>query len=400
MAHIPLPPITFCGPVNPLAVEVWRENKQTEIGQGQAAAALQVLRSLLDMPVALPTVLREEVSTQCGELAWLLGDPARALDDLRSIMWKTPILEVEGQVLAGMAANDLSDFEYAQRSYRRALALAEKVVEARMAAADKGLGWAHMRVRELDAALREGQIARYESDNFLGYVWEMRCDYRQAEHHYLSALQQAKVMQHNGGIAKTCLNLSGLYARQGQFAEAKQFLAQAETTLTAMGLAADAHSTKINWAFIHNLACEHRQAVAALEEVVGYFDRSKRELPPWQHALIEQALAEAHLGLGELDLAEQAVAKAVAAEELDILADSYRTLGEIQRERGSPADAENSIRLALQTIQEVYPSGDLYLEAYARACPCGRAGGARASSRSGRGEKQCCFPLPGIELVV
>ena len=70
-------------------------------------------------------------------------------------------------------------------------------------------------------------------------------------------------MQHNGGIAKTCL-ISGLYARQGQFAEAKQVLAQAEATLTAMGLATDAHSTKINWAFIHNLACEYRQAVAAL----------------------------------------------------------------------------------------------------------------------------------------
>ena len=142
------------------AVEVWRENKQTEISQGQAAAALQVLHSLLDMPMALPTVLREEVSTHCGELERLLGDPARALDDLRSIMWKTPILEVEGRILAGMAANDLSDFEYAQWSYRRALALAEKVVEARTAAADKGLGWAHMRVRELDAALREGQIAK------------------------------------------------------------------------------------------------------------------------------------------------------------------------------------------------------------------------------------------------
>ena len=99
---------------------------------------------------------------------------------------------------------------------------------------------------------------------------------------------------------------------------------------------------------------------------MGYSDRSKRELPPWQHALIEQAWAEAYLGLGELDLAEQAVAKAVAAEELDILADSYRTLGEVQRERGNLADAENSIRLALQTIQEAYPSGDLYLEAYAR----------------------------------
>lgn len=351
------------------ALTLWRKYHDAEISQGQAGTAVEIFRRIVASEHAIPA-MKQEASLRLAELQRLLGEPDKALGSLKSIVWNTPIFKVEAHTLEGMAASDLSEFDKAEAAYAQALAAAEAMVGAQLAVVHKGLGWMRMRNNELDAALAEGLIAKYEVENFLGYVFELRCEYVRSEQHYLAALKLAREQQHKDGVAKTCLNLAGLYGRQGKFVQAKRYLLETDGCLREMGLAADVYAAKITRAFTLNLAEEYTEALEVLQETIDYFrppERRRRagrpQLTPWQDALLQQNLAEAHLGLGQLDAAEQCVSRIILVlKERDVAADSYRTWGEIELERGNLAAAEAHLRNALALVIDK----DVYLEAYAR----------------------------------
>ena len=342
--------------------QLWMDHQAEEINQGQAAAGLQLLRDMLLSPLPRDLDMRDRIHLQCASLERLLGDPQRALEDIHSIASSTPMLAVEKNSLEGMIENDLGDFSHALSAYQRALTFAGQVAEARLAHIHKGLGWMHMRQRKMDSAWREAQLALYEAENISGFVLELRCEYAEAEQHYLAALELAKQLNDKNSVAKTCNNLSGFYGRQGSFETAKRYQQEADKGFAETGRTVDFHCAKINWAFIFNLNGEHEQARDALQEGIDYFTRSGVNTMSWPDTLFNQALAEAYLGIGDLDEAWSCVQRARQSEEVDVLPDSLRTSGEILLRRGRLDDAES---LVTQSIKLCAENEDPYLEGFA-----------------------------------
>jgi tetratricopeptide (TPR) repeat protein len=335
---------------------------QQEIDQGQAGAALRLFRGLRQMPAPLRTEAQEMLLLICAELERLQGDLNQASADLRSMLRKTAVLAVEADTLEATIANDLSEFTHAIELYKRALATAERIVGARLVYIHKGLGWSHLRERELEAAWRQAHLARYEAENFMASVLELHCAYAEAEQHYQSALQMAHELNHQGGIARTCNDLALLLARQGRYKQAQAYSSQAEEAFQQIGAIADVANAKINMALIANLAGEHQTAVEILQEAQTQYTKAGLKIPPWSDALVHQGLAEAYLGLDDLAKATAAVEYTIGCEEGDILGDAFRTLGEILLKQGRLEQAEAWIRRSLDHLTQ---QPDPYLEGYA-----------------------------------
>jgi tetratricopeptide (TPR) repeat protein len=206
-------------------------------------------------------------------------------------------------------------------------------------------------------------LAGYEAENFLGVVLEMRCDYAEAEKHYVAALQLAQALGTHASIAKICTNLGSLLVRNGHFDKAEEQFHLADKSLKAMGRIAELHVYKINWAFLYNLSGQHEKTLSVVEDALAYFTAPHPPLTPYQTALFQQALAEAYLGLGKLDKAEECAHLALSQEETDILPDTYRTLGEIMLAYERWADAEQWIRQSLRLLAQ---NPDPYLEGFAQ----------------------------------
>jgi tetratricopeptide (TPR) repeat protein len=298
----------------------------------------------------------------CAELERLHGNLPQALADLQAIIIKTPILALEAMTLEAKIENDFSHFEHAERLFQEALATAKSMVGARMAHIQRGLSYLHYREDKFDAAWREAQLALYEAENMVGVVLERGCLYEEAEQHFHVALELARLLHDNDAIAKTSSNLSGLCARLGRFAEADRYQRQADEALAPLVIPSILELEKINWAFLYNLADQHDKALLLLQELLAFSRQQGLSLTTYQMALLEQGLAEAHLGLGNLAEAEEYVVRAIQAEEGDILPDAYRTHGEILLRRGDLPAACSAIQSSLDHLQE-HP--DPYLEGYA-----------------------------------
>jgi aspartate aminotransferase-like enzyme len=343
------------------AIWRWRDNQEQEINLGQSAAALRILRAAIDLPVSVAA--QQTVKLLCARLEHVLGNAPQALRDIRTILRKTPVLNVEADLLEASIHSDLSEFTQAEQLCQSALRTANALVEARLTHIRKEFGWMAMRNREMDTAWREVQLARYEAENFSGYVLEARCDYSAAEQSYLTALQLAEELGYHDGLAKTSINLATLSARLGKFTEAKRHLTEADQHLQALQFFSDFFSNKINWAFVFNLAGEHHQALETIQAAETEFRQSGLPPLPWRDALLKQAEAEAHWGLGNLGQAEECVMVAIDAEEGDLLPDAYRTLGEIRCKQGRFSEAE---QLVSQSISLSILNDDPYLAGYAQ----------------------------------
>lgn len=94
------------------AIWFWHQYRQPAINQGQASAALALFRNLPEL--SLSTVARETLQLLRAELERLTGNSAKAAEDIRSVLWRTPILALDANHLLGMIANDESDFTTAE----------------------------------------------------------------------------------------------------------------------------------------------------------------------------------------------------------------------------------------------------------------------------------------------
>jgi tetratricopeptide (TPR) repeat protein len=344
-----------------VAVWLWKEVQYQEINQGQAYTALTLFRSMTAMP--LSQAAREQVQLFCAALENLTGSAAKAQADLRLLLWQTPLLQVEADELGGVIANNLSDFTTAELLFRRAITKAETVVEARLAQIHKGLGWMYWRENNLEHAQREVSLARYEVENLEGRIQFSHCAYASAIDHFKQALVSARSLQYNDGIAKTCNNLFNVYVILGQFEAAQQYYEQAAASYRRVGNAIAMDGMAINYAVFQNQAGNHQQAAHLLQNILAQKNADPTRLTPNIAALIYQGLAEAQLGLGNLDDAEAYVQQAIAQEEISILPDSYRTYGEIFLQRGQLDLAEQMIRQSLTLIEE-HDRSNYYLAGY------------------------------------
>lgn len=340
-----------------LAVWQWRDVQQQEIEQGQAHAALTLFRPQLDQVQNQTT--REALAILCSQLERFTGNLTQAATDLRELLFNTPALKVEAGELAGIIANDQSNFTVAESVMRQNLRTAEELIESRMARIRKGLGWLHMRQRELDKADHELLLAQYEIDNLRGKLAFERCRYDQAERHYLQAQSLAEAASYYEGIAKTASNLGQIYLFRGQYELCNDALARAYTIYSDIGKTLAMAGTCVTQAVAQNQAGDHAQALQLLQSASKLCKESKSAA--WMQSLIAHGRAEAFLGLGQLEKAETEVQEAIDNEELDILPDAYRVYGEIFVERNEYDHAHQAFHHALEMAQQ---SDDAHLCGY------------------------------------
>jgi tetratricopeptide (TPR) repeat protein len=343
------------------AILQWRDHKESQINQGQASTALTIFQEIRATQMELTEVAQRWLKSYFSELAYLRGDIDQALQELDPLLSSESVLGVQAHNLVGVIENDHSNFAAAEAAFDQALKSAANLIGVQMAHIHKGLAWMHMRSRDLDKAWHEACLARAEAENIQGYVQELDCRYDAAEQHYLSALRLAEEINYLQGIAKICANLLGMYARRGQSELAKRYLRQAEECTRQIGKLPDLPGMKINEAFIHNLAGEYAVAVNALTDALRLYSHLKLTLEAWPEALIHQGFAEAYLGLGDLDSAEEHVRYAINLKQKDIEPDALRTLGEVMLGRGHLPEAEQCIQEALELVRD----SDPYLAAYA-----------------------------------
>lgn len=342
------------------ALALWREYQEQEIAQGQAATALALFDTMQRLP--LSPAAQEQAALICAQLAHLIGQTNQATTTLRSLLGKTPILTVEAAELAGMIANDRSEFDNAAAAFARALRVAEALVEVRVARVYKGRAWMHLRQRELAQAERELGYAHVEVENMRGNLALDRGDYAGATAHYQIALQTAEALHAPEAIGKCSNNLAGVALFQGRFAEAIHALGQAIAAYERIGKVAAMAGCRITLAVAHNQAGAHDAALASLQEAEDLLS-ARTEILPWQGALIAQARAEAYLGLGDWRQAETQVKVAIAAEEISVLPDAYRVYGELCLHQGDYGQAEVWLRQSFKLAQA---NGDAYLAAHAQ----------------------------------
>lgn len=342
-----------------VAVWLWREHKQQESNQGCSGEAY-ALFSTVD-PSLLVLEGQQVLSLLLAELAHQMNKTDLAISSVQSVLWSTPILKVEANILGGKVAIEQSEFGRAEDLYRESLATAEHLVEARLVQVHRGLGAIAYRQREVETALREAKFARFEAANLEGLMQLMRYDYDQAISFYDQALTLAEELTHTRGIARTSINLARLHMQIGNFEKSFHHLAQAEACYQQVGNRAGEIGVQTNRAAAYSLAGEFDLAITHLSTI--NLQASASPTIPWLRALVAQNFAEAYLGLGALDEAEQWVRQAIDVEEEDVLADPYRVLGEIMLARGLIEEARQYINLSMEICQSV-GEPDLYLLGY------------------------------------
>lgn len=352
------------------AIQLWYIHRQSQISQGQAQNALLIFQGISSDN--LPTKIQETLTLIRSELLHLTGNDNKAIEDINSILWQTPVLAIDANYLAGRLANDQSDFTKAEEAFSEALALSETTIAARVSNIHCVLGWRHLRERKISHALAEAERARYELAQFDGEIHREIANYAQAEALFLTALQIAEGLDDRAAAAKTANSLALLYLFQAQTELAKTYLQKAAENYEQQGKVVQLASLQINWALAHNLAGEYHQALAAAQLARLRLARFG-PIPPRQQALILQALAEANFGLENLNEAAMYAQQVVELEEYELLVDAYCLFGQIQARRLQWDEAIELVQLAIRmatTNQDGYyigygwrVLGQIYLEA-------------------------------------
>jgi len=327
------------------AIQLWYIHRQSQINQGQAQAARAIFREISGEN--LPAPGQETLALIRAELRHLTGDGHQSIEDIDSILWQTPLLTIEARVLQGQIANDQSEFHTVEAAFAEALEIGESIVATRLSTLHCVMGWRHLRERKISAAHEEAQRARYEVEQFEGEIQREIANYGTADQHFHAALQIAQQLDDAAAIARTANSLAVLYLFQGDWEQTKTYLQIATTHYEKLGKVIQLASIRINWAVAHNLAGEYDQALAAAQLAqlrLAHFG----PIPPRQEALILQAMAEANLGLGNLDKAAMYVQQVVDLEEMEVLTDAYCTLGQIQARRQQWDEAVELIQLSIR----------------------------------------------------
>ncbi|MCB0064047.1 MAG: tetratricopeptide repeat protein, partial [Caldilineaceae bacterium] len=293
----------------------------------------------------------------------LIGHSQQALQDLQSVLRAAPVLAVDAYIAQGVLANDESRFAEAHTHFDQALQQTAQIIEVRRSAAHKGKSWAYCMSSDLDAALREAQLARYEAERMQGIILERSAQYNEATQLYNAALTLAKELGHQEGIANTANSLSILRAFQGNFAEAKALQTQAQEIYQRLGMPGRGCNAQINLALIHNLSGDHDAALAVLQNLPAAAAAHQIIFSPQTVAHINYHTAEAYLGLGDIAQAEHFVTQALQIEEEELIVDCYRVVSEIKLAQGDVAAAENAVRFTLQILDGQSPP-NLYLCGY------------------------------------
>ncbi|MFN8492233.1 MAG: tetratricopeptide repeat protein [Caldilineaceae bacterium] len=338
------------------AVNLLYTYKAQTIDQGQAEAALTVL---LQIPASgLDKETQEKLILLRAELQKLLGQYEPARKTLQSIYWSIPFLSVQRCRLDADIAELCGEVNQVQHAYQTGLETIEKLL-SESTYFHCGLGYLYTNNVEFERAQHEVERIRHDAANLEGVIYEMRGNLLGAETAYRAALELAQATQYTYGEANTQNNLGRVYGWRGQLVAAEAQLHPAIKFFRNTGHLNKLANATYNLALARRLAKKYRAALLPAEEALHWFIQLDET---YGQAIAYELLAEIHLGLGNLEQAEQYARHVIEEEHTSSRPDGLRTLGEVYIHQGKLGEAEPLLRESLALAQATQ---DRILEAYA-----------------------------------
>ena len=340
-----------------MAFVLWEQHHEQEIDQGQAEAGLSLLQSISKQ--RLNEEDHDTLELRRIELQKLLGDYDEALRQIQQTFWRTPFLKVQGQRLAGHIHEMRGHRPQAIGAYENALDITEQWLRE-SAQLHRAVGYLYARERDFDAAQREVQRIRHDAANLEGVIfnWQGK-DVTQIVQIYQEAIQFARAAEYPYGEYNTRINLGRIYGWQQELEKAEAHLRQAIDYFEMTGNLSKLASAKSNLAVAYCLSEQYEAAIEPAQDSLDLFEKLGEE---FGRAAGAQILAEAHLGLGNLEQAEQFAQRVVQEENVHTQPDGLRVLGEVKFKQGSLPEAETFVTQSLKIAEE---TNNPKLQAYA-----------------------------------
>ncbi|MEM7133910.1 MAG: tetratricopeptide repeat protein [Chloroflexota bacterium] len=348
-----------------LAIWLWQRHQQQEIDQGQAESALSLFQEVSATPVAenLDVEDHKALENICATLCNLLGRSEDAQTHLRSTFKGSPVLIAHAKRLEGNIAEELNEFEEANRAYQEGLTSVENLL-AEASQFHKNLGWVYLRQRDsgtsLDSAWEQALLARFEATRLMGHIQSNLGNYTECNAYFGEAIKLARDLGLKEHEAKSYHGLAYTLIQQGEIQEADVNLNNAEQILEQSGNKKQLAGLKVNRALYCNTTHKFEEAIQAAMEGLDLFIQLNQ---PYGQAVALQNLAEAYFAQGKLDEAERSAWQVLEREEIETAPDALRVLGEISMQRTDYGKAKEFFQDA---IREACAKKDKFLEAYAQ----------------------------------
>lgn len=360
-----------------LAVQLWYIHREQEINQGQAEAALQLLQAVSQRRLAPQD--SETLALLRAELYKLLGHYDEAQVAVQATFWQIPFLKVQAKRLEGDIAELRGEVQRAIQAYQAGLETVEQWL-SEAANYHRALGYLYNNEVEFERAQREVYRIRHEAANLEGAIHLMRGNIAAAHEVYEQALLLAQQANYAYGEANTHNNLGSTCGWRRQLAAAEAHLQTAIEFFQNTGRLNKQASATYNLAFARRLSRQFTAALAPAHEALTLFTHLGEE---YGRAVTKAILAEIHLGLNELELAESYARQVIDEERTNTLPDGLRILGEVRLQQSRLTEADQLIRQSLAIAQQ---NQDRLLEGYAW-----RARGKVYLARSQAEEAQSCL---------
>jgi len=345
-----------------LAIGLWFNHREQERERGQAHAVTELFSRIRqsDLPddedrKAL-ALLRAEYAIAQGE-----GTEAEQALAAEHWPWSHPALAYVRQ-LQGDALELQGRVEQALARYREGMQTGLPQGEGQRVRLQVKSGYIYIaRLRDLAQAQTEADTALWRAEQFKGNVEEERGRFATAQQHYEAALTIAQTLENNASaVAEVHHHLGHLHMRMGKAKVAIRHLNIALAHAEKTGEPVNALYDRLNLASAYIVAgqfaaaVEHGQIGLALAREIQH---------PFLIAGLAACTAEAHLGQGALDEAEPLALQSLAQEEEVHRPYALTVLGQIQHQRGHLRQAEQTLRLAIESAQATQ---DPFAEAPAR----------------------------------
>jgi tetratricopeptide (TPR) repeat protein len=234
----------------------------------------------------------------------------------------------------------------------------------------------YVQQRQMKEAWQEVLMAQYEADHLQGLVQDEQGQFDEAYLTYQRALDLAKSVKYEAGIAQTSRELAILLSRQARPEEAMHHAQEAIAYFEHTGDRFSLERMRNTLTAIYFQAGQFEKAIEVAEIAISFFEEAR--MPYWA-STTGATLAEAYFEVGNLDKAQEIAHKVLKFEEPQSYPYALFTLGSVQRARGDLETAERYFQNSLDIAQE---NDDKFMEAYAWQAlgkVCGDQGRSEAS---------------------
>lgn len=330
-----------------LCIGLLKTHLENELDQGQATLAQSIVKSISSNQLA-SNKEKEQLRYLRAQLFQTLGEQSHALNTLQKGVWQIPFLKVQAKRLEGDIIESLGQPELALQTYQTAYETVEELI-SESASIHRARGYLHTYEHNFEHAQTEIWRIRHDAANLQGYMLSQKGDVPAAKDAYEEAIDFAQRAGYAYGVANTNMNLGCLHGWQREIDFAETYLQEAISFFEMTNRVNKLAEATYNLAFARRLAEKYSDALEPAETALQLFSQVGRELG---QALSSQILAEIHLELNEIDLAESYTLRVLNTELTNTQADGLRCLGEIRLKQGEISEAENLLNEALRIAQE------------------------------------------------